>query len=91
MSAAAPQAPADPVRDLAMQIYVELMCRNVTVTDNAAKISANPENLAKICFKLADAFQKAEKETRAASLPKNQEYELQASDLTGLMGMKLDK
>lgn len=86
-----PAPPADPIRELATKIYVELICRNVTVTDNAAKITANPENLAKICFKLADAFQRAEFEIRAASMPKNQEYDLRATDLTGLMGVKPDK
>ena len=86
-----PAPPSDPIRDLATQMYVELICRNVTVTDNAAKITANPENLAKICFKLADAFQRAEFEIRAASMPKNQEYDLKGTDLTGLMGLKPDK
>jgi hypothetical protein len=89
---AAPTSPAsDPIRDLATRMYVELICKNVTVTDNAVKITTNPENLAKICFKLADAFQRAEYEIRAASMPKNQEYDLKASDLTGLMGVKPDK
>ena len=86
-----PAPPVDPIRELATQMYVELICRNVTVTDNAAKITTNPENLAKICFKLADAFQRAEHEIRAASMPKNQEYELKGSDLSGLMGLKPDK
>jgi len=56
MAAPATVRPADPVRDLAAKIYIELVCRNVVVTDTAAQIKSNPESLAKISFKLADAF-----------------------------------
>ncbi len=82
---------SDPVRELATRIYVELVCRNVTVTENAAKFGANPDNLAKISFKLADAFQRAEYEIKAASMPKNQDFDLRGTDLTGLMGVRPDK
>ncbi len=82
---------ADPVRDLATRIYVELVCRNVTVTDTAAKIAANPENVARISFKLAEAFVRAEHELKAASMPKNQDFDLRGTDLTGLMGVRPDK
>ena len=90
MSAPTPVLPADPIRDLASRIYVELVCRSVTVTENAAKIASNPDNLAKISFKLADAFQRAELELKAATLPKNQEFDLKGTDLTGLMGTRPD-
>jgi len=46
----------DTATDLAAKIYVELVCRNVVVTEGAAQIKANPENLAKISFKLADVL-----------------------------------
>lgn len=90
MSAQTPVPPADPIRDLAVRIYVDLICRNVTVADNAVKITSNPENLAKISFKLAEAFQRAEHELRAALMPKNQEFDLKGTDLTGLMGTRPD-
>lgn len=82
--------PADPVRDLAEHIYVELICRNVVVTESAAKITANPENLAKISFKLAEAFQRVNTELKASTLPKNQEFDMKAHDLAGFMNTRPD-
>ncbi len=83
MSAPAPIAPADPVRDLASRIFVELVCRNVVVTDSAAEVKCNPENLARISFKLADAFQRVDVAIKAPSMPKNQEFDMKAASLPG--------
>jgi hypothetical protein len=74
---------ADPVKDLASKIFVELVCRNVVVTDSAAQINSNPENLARISFKLAEAFQRVDVELKAPSLPKNQEFDMKAANLPG--------
>src|SRR5262245_57772863 len=81
---------SDSLRELAVRIYVELMARSVTVTDASAKLSANPENVAKVSFKLAEAFERAERELRAATQPKNQDFDLRATDLTGLMSTRPD-
>ena len=75
--------PADPVRDLAVKIYVELVCRNVVVTESAAQIKSNPENLARISFKLAETFQRVDVELKAPSMPKNQEFDMKAASLPG--------
>jgi hypothetical protein len=83
MAAPATIRPADPVRDLAARIFVELVCRNVVVTDSAAQINSNPENLAKISFKLAEAFQRVDGELKAPSAPKNQEFDMKAASLPG--------
>jgi hypothetical protein len=83
MSAPPVVTPADPLRELAARIYVELVCRNVVVTDSAAQIKSNPENLARISFKLADTFQKVDAELKAPSLPKNQEFDMKAASLPG--------
>ncbi len=83
MSAPTAEKPADPLRDLAAKIYIELVCRNVVVTENAAQIKSNPENLARISFKLADTFQKVDVELKAPSLPKNQEFDMKAASLPG--------
>ncbi|HEX7952917.1 MAG TPA: hypothetical protein VF523_07615 [Burkholderiales bacterium] len=83
MSAPPVAKPADPLRELAARIYVELVCRNVVVTDSAAQIKSNPENLARISFKLADTFQKVDAELKAPSLPKNQEFDMKAASLPG--------
>jgi hypothetical protein len=82
MAAPVPSPISDPLRDLAAKIYIELICRNVVVTENAAQIKSNPESLAKISFKLAEAFQRVGVEVKAPSLPKNQEFDMQASDIS---------
>lgn len=81
MSAQAKVSPRDPVVDLAARIYMELICRNVVVTDSAAQIKANPENLAKISFKLAEAFQRVSAAVTQESGPKNQGFDVQGVDL----------
>jgi hypothetical protein len=83
MSAPSTVRPADPVRDLASRIYVELVCRNIVVTENAAQVKSNPENLARISFKLAETFQRVDVELKAPSMPKNQEFDMKAASLPG--------
>jgi len=73
---------SDAATDLAAKIYIELVCRNVVVTEGAAQIKANPENLAKISFKLADAFLRAEVEVKGSNAPKNQTFDMQDVDLS---------
>ena len=72
----------DPAAELAATIYVELICRSVVVTENAAQIKSNPENLARISFKLAEAFQRVDLEMKASSAPKNQTFEMNDVDLS---------
>jgi len=88
MSAPPAVQPADPVRDLAAKIYIELVCRNVVVTESAAQIKSNPENLARISFKLADTFQRVDVELKAPSMPKNQEFDMKAASLPGWQSEK---
>ena len=83
MSAAPPAKPADVTRDLAARIYVELVCRNIDVTDTAAQVRSNPENLARISFELAETFQRVDVELKAPSMPKNQEFDMKAASLPG--------
>ncbi len=78
MAAPAVITPADPLRDLAARIYVELVCQ-----DAAAQAGTRPEELARISFKLADAFQKVNAELKAPSMPKNQEFDMKAASLPG--------
>ena len=82
MTAPVPAPNSDPLRDLAAKIYIELICRNVVVTENAAQIKSNPESLAKISFKLAETFQRVGVEVKAPSLPKNQEFEMKVADIS---------
>jgi hypothetical protein len=77
---------ADPaykpqVRNLAAQIYVDLVGRSVVITKTAVTMDASAENLAKLSFKLADAFQSIEDELNAAHLPKNPNFKLGVEDI----------
>ena len=81
MSQANKEPAKDPIRALAVEIYIELIGHAVTVTENAATINASPESLAKISFKLAEAFEKAEAEIMADARPKNQNFNVGAVDI----------
>jgi hypothetical protein len=81
MSSQAKELAKDPITDLAAKIYMELICRNVVVTESAAQIKSNPENLAKISFKLAEAFQRVSAALKQDSGPKNQTFDMQDVDL----------
>ena len=70
----------DPVRDMAAQIYVKLASEAIVVTDAAAKITASPESLAKISFKLAEAFHKAEAEMKASAAPVHAKFDVDKLD-----------
>ena len=70
----------DPVRDMAAKIYIQLASDAIVVTDAAAKISASPESLAKISFKLAEAFHKAEAEMKASAAPKHTKFDVDKLD-----------
>jgi len=68
-------------RELASRIYVDLVVRAAVVTGSAVKMEATPENLAKLSFKLAAAFDATEKELNEASLPKNQDYKVDVASI----------
>jgi hypothetical protein len=82
MPSNAKQLAQDAVTDLAAKIYMELICRNVVVTESAAQIKSNPENLAKISFKLAEAFQRVTAEVKSSGAPKNEAFDVQDADLS---------
>ena len=73
-------AELDPVRDMAVQIYVNLASEAIVVTDAVAKITASPDSLAKISFKLAEAFHKAEAEMKAIAAPKHAKFDVDKLD-----------
>ena len=70
----------DPVRDMAAQIYVQLVNAQVAVSDEAVKIASNPEGLAKVSFKLAAAFHKVEKEVNASAVPTSVKFDVNKLD-----------
>jgi hypothetical protein len=69
------------MRELASRIYVDLVVRAAEINGTAVKMQASPENLAKLSFKLAAAFDGAERELNEASLPKNQDYKVDIASI----------
>lgn len=65
---------------MAAQIYVQLVSDAIVVTDAAAKITTSPDSLAKISFKLAEAFHKAETEMKASAAPKHTAFDVNKLD-----------
>jgi len=78
-SISAPEAAALKVRDLAASIYVDLCGNAVSVADNAVKMTTSAENLAKLSFKLSQAFIAVEQEVNSDHLPKNTNFKLSDS------------
>src|SRR5438552_3830940 len=68
---AEPVVKPNKMRDMAASIYVELCTQAVSITETSVKMSASAENLAKLSFKLADAFGRIEIEIADANKPKS--------------------
>lgn len=64
--AAGPAAPKDPVKELALKIYVEMAGR--TYAGGSTEGKPEPKALAMLSLKLADAFLQADREVNAALL-----------------------
>jgi hypothetical protein len=73
------------LREVASRIYVELVLRSTSVSDTGVKITASPETLAKLSFKLAQAFETVLEDLNAENLPKNPDFKLGAEDIAGWM------
>jgi predicted 3-demethylubiquinone-9 3-methyltransferase (glyoxalase superfamily) len=69
------------VTELASRIYVDLVGNAVTVTEGSAKVATDPERLAKVSFKLAEAFHRVLDELNAENLPKNVGFTVQVDDI----------
>ena len=68
-------------RELASRIYVDLVVRASEVQGTAVKMQAAPDNLARLSFKLAAAFDGVERELNEASLPKNQDFKVDVASI----------
>jgi len=68
-----------PVRELAARIYVELVGR---VMLTSAENKPNPVDLAKYCYKLADAFESIERDAKKEELAKMAKYDVKVDDMT---------
>jgi len=78
---AAPAAPAgsatSQTRDLAARIYIELVGRVMLTPDKP-----NPVDLAKFCYKLAEAFQSIEADAQKDAIAKMAKYDVKVDDMT---------
>lgn len=74
----------DPVRDLAASIYVQLVKEAVVISvsdaGSTASITANPEALARISFKLSEAFVHASNDIKNDEKPKFAEFDVAKLD-----------
>jgi hypothetical protein len=69
----------DSVKDLASRIYVELVGR---VMLTAEQTKPNPVDLAKFCYKLADAFESIERDAQKEATAKMAKYDVKIDDMT---------
>jgi len=82
----APATPATPAgsvanqtRDLAAQLYVQIAGRAMLPSE---KVKPNPVDLAKYCYKLAEAFQSIEADAQKDAVAKMAKYDVKVDDMT---------
>jgi hypothetical protein len=73
-----PGSTSSPVRDLAAQLYVELAGRVMLNKEQ----KPNPVDLAKYCYKLAEAFQSVEIDAQKEAVAKMAKYDVKVDDMT---------
>ena len=76
--AAAGAEQATSVRELAARIYVELVGRVMLTAEN----KPNPVDLAKFCYKLAEAFKSVEVDAQKEATAKMAKYDVKVDDMT---------
>ncbi|MBE0627553.1 MAG: hypothetical protein IH606_22380 [Burkholderiales bacterium] len=79
----APATPAASVsnetRDLAAQLYIQIACRAMLPSE---KTKPNPVDLAKYCYKLAEAFQSIAADAQKDAVAKMAKYDVKVDDMT---------
>jgi hypothetical protein len=68
-------------KELASTIYVDLVGRSVVVSGTGVTMAVSAENLARLSFKLAAAFQEVEDQLNAENMPKNQGFTVDVSNI----------
>jgi len=71
------------VKDLAERIYIDMVSRIALEPGQPDKTKPNPEAIARLSFKLAEAFMKIDDDSEANAVPTGAKYEVQMSDLGG--------
>jgi len=69
------------VKELAERIYIDMVSRIALEPGSADKAKPNPESIAKLSFKLAEAFMKVDDDSEANAAPTAAKYEVTMSDL----------
>ena len=72
-------------KDLAEKLFVDLMGRNIVFADNSVKTAVSSENVAKLCFILAETFLHVQDDLNADNMPKDPTFKLGAEDIAGWM------
>ena len=67
------------VRELAARIYIELVGRVMLTTEQS---KPNPVDLAKFCYKLAEAFKSVELDAQKDAVAKMAKYDVKVDDMT---------
>jgi hypothetical protein len=74
-----PGSASSAVRELAARIYVEFVGRVMLTTE---KTKPNPVDLAKFCYKLAEAFESIEIDAHKDAVAKMAKYDVKVDDMT---------
>ena len=69
------------VRELASRIYIALISDAARNAGERAAASAGAQQVARLSFELAEAFQAVEDQLNAANMPKNAGFKLEAADI----------
>ncbi len=75
------EQPADPVRELATKMYIELVGRAFRGTDSIDQFKPDPKAMAVLCLQLAEAFVAAADEVKKAGPVKIANYQAQDADV----------
>jgi hypothetical protein len=74
---------ATRVKELAALIYVDMVSRIALSPGEPDKTKPGPEAIAKLSFKLAEAFMKVDEDSEANAAAPKEKYEVQLSDIGG--------
>ncbi len=72
---------ADPVRELAEKLYVELVGRAFRGADGTDQFKPDPKVMTILCFKMADAFVATAEAIKKAGPEKFENYQAQDADV----------
>lgn len=81
-AAAVAGAPSNYIKELAAQIYVGLVPSVMLKAGTAEQPKPNPVDLAKYCYKLAEAFQSIEVEATKEAIARTAKYEVKDGDMS---------